>query len=177
MAIENIGIKLNLTLLWNCRRVFHVLLPSLKTFFPVFFKAQDHVWEKYSVTSACAITEPEQPWQDRSSGLLQTETAALGARVRLQGEHGTGCSGCGASGRLVQLCSSCCTRGQSSEYAAEAVVSPVGLNAFLFLNVWTVFVCGLNYTHGLSWAQFRCPQLYPRIKLVFLFLNNRKEQA
>lgn len=57
------------------------------------------------------------------------------------------------------------------------VVSPVGLNAFLFLNIWTIFVCGLNYSHGLSWAQFRCPQLYPRIKLVFLFLNNRKEQA
>lgn len=35
----------------------------------------------------------------------------------------------------------------------------------------TVFVCGLNYSHGLFWARSWCPQLYLWIKFVFFIFK------
>lgn len=81
------------------------LIVFSENFLPVFFKAQDHIWERCSVISARAMTEPEQPWQDQG-GLLQIESTALGACVReivaWGGQAVQRGSGCGAFDRLVQ---------------------------------------------------------------------------
>lgn len=80
-------------------------------------------------------------------------------------------SGCGASDRSVQEC------GLQLLLRAHRVVWSVGFNTFPFLNICTVLVCGLNYSHGLFWARFWCPQLYPRIKLVFFIFKLQEGKA
>lgn len=57
------------------------LIVFYENFFPVFFKAQDHVWDRCSVISACAMTDREQPWQDEGD-VLQIESTAFGACAR-----------------------------------------------------------------------------------------------